>query len=74
MRLELIMPASYGSYRDYYPQAFIHILGGIDLTMLHLKVLLLMVRVERVELSFHPWEGYIIAVIQYPPDVKLGIG
>ncbi len=26
-----------------------------------------MVRVERVELSFYPWEGYIIAVIRYPP-------
>lgn len=25
-----------------------------------------MVRVERVELSSHPWEGYIIAVIRYP--------
>ena len=23
-------------------------------------------RVERVELSSHPWEGYIIAVIRYP--------
>ena len=25
-----------------------------------------MVRVEGVEPSFHPWEGYIIAVIRYP--------
>ena len=25
-----------------------------------------LVRVERVELSSHPWEGYIIAVIRHP--------
>ena len=27
---------------------------------------MVVVRVERVELSSYPWEGYIIAVIRYP--------
>ena len=31
-----------------------------------LKPVLSLVRVERVELSFLPWEGSIIAVIRYP--------
>ena len=30
-----------------------------------------LVRVERVELSFLPWEGSIIAVIRYPQDIAI---
>lgn len=30
-----------------------------------------MVRVEGVGPSSHPWEGYIIAVIRYPPVTVL---
>ena len=29
------------------------------------------VRVERIELSSYPWEGYIMAVIRYPPDYNM---
>ena len=31
----------------------------------------ILVRVERVELSFLPWEGSIIAVIRYPQDIAI---
>ena len=35
------------------------------------KGVIFLVRVWRVGLQSHPWEGYIIAVIRYPPSYIL---
>jgi hypothetical protein len=37
-----------------------------------MNLVLVLVRVRGVEPRFHPWEGYIIAVIRYPHGAEDG--